>query len=101
MPLEHDPARNLNVELDKAGNATPKPTQIINTKRVAVRMPFHPLQTSYANSMCTYGQCVTRTIYYTWSVVVSDTGPRTIELTYSHYRTTLHGGVLSLVVVRT
>jgi hypothetical protein len=44
IPLEHDPARNLNAELDKDGNATPTPTQIINTKRVAVRMPFQPPQ---------------------------------------------------------
>jgi hypothetical protein len=42
MPLEHDPARNLNDELDKDGNAAPRPTQIINTKCVAVRMPFQP-----------------------------------------------------------
>jgi hypothetical protein len=40
MPLEHDPARTLNVELDKVGSSTPIPTQIINTKRVTMRMPF-------------------------------------------------------------
>ena len=34
--------------------------------------------------MCTYGRCVTRTIYYRGSVV-SDTGPRTIELTLPNY----------------
>ena len=40
MPLEHDPARNFYAKLDKAGSATPRPTQIIYTKCVAVRMPF-------------------------------------------------------------
>jgi hypothetical protein len=42
MPLEHDAARNLNAELDIHGNSTPKPTHIINTKRVSVQMPFQP-----------------------------------------------------------
>jgi hypothetical protein len=36
--------------------------------------------------MCTYGQCVTHTIYYR-GLVVSDTGPRAIELTLPHYLT--------------
>jgi hypothetical protein len=44
MPLKHDPARNLHAKLDKGGNATPRPTQIINTKCVAVRMPFQSPQ---------------------------------------------------------
>jgi hypothetical protein len=34
--------------------------------------------------MCTYGRSVTRTIYNRGSVV-SDTGPRTIELTLPNY----------------
>jgi hypothetical protein len=49
-------------------------------------MPFHPLPTSYANPMCTYGECVTRTIYYRGSVV-SDTGPRTFEVILPNYLT--------------
>jgi hypothetical protein len=42
MPLEHDPARTLSVEIDKVGIPTPIPTHIIKTKRVALQIPFHP-----------------------------------------------------------